>query len=254
MNFRHDGLSLALSALYLAWLVGCDAKPQRLALDDIVARHAEARGGRAVLDRARNLEVKLRIVEPTFDVEGLYRVDREGRMRIDIHNQGKRVFTEGFDGRTGWQQGADAEHGSEASADGSAALRHGPQMPVNLLSLHDLPARGHRLQLRPRQRLDGVEYHVVRVILSDGFSTDYFLHPQSFLIDRHRAVTALHPDMDATRKNFETVWSDYREVDGTLRPYRNRQVDLDSGKEVQSVEIRDIRLNADIDPGIFAMP
>ncbi len=254
MDFRRGGVSLALTALYLAWLLGCGGAPRELTLDQIVARHAEARGGRAALDRAHNMEAKLRIVEPTFAVEGHYRVEREGRMRIDIYDQGKRVFSEGFDGANGWQQGADAEHGSEASADGTAALRHGPQMPVNLLSLHDLPARGHRLELQPRQRVDAIDYYVVRVILDDGFSTDYYLHPQSFLIERHRAVTALHPDIDATRKNFETSWSDYREVAGTLRPFRNRQVDLDTGKEVQVVEIGDIRLNADIDASLFRMP
>jgi hypothetical protein len=251
MSVRSAGWLLAAC---IVWPVGCARPPSELTLDDIVARHAEARGGREALDRARNMEARLRIVEPAFDVEGHYRVDREGRMRIDIYDDGKRVFTEGFDGSAGWQMGADAEHGGVASADGGAALRHGPQMPVNLLSLHDLPGRGHRLELLPRQALDGVEYYVVRVVLDDGYSVDYFLNPQTFLIDRHRAVTALHPDIDATRKNLETRWSDYREVSGTLRPHKNRQIDLDSGQEVQVVEISDIRLNADIDPGIFEMP
>jgi hypothetical protein len=50
---------------------------------------------RAAIEAVHSLEVNLRIVEPTYSADGVW--------RVDVFIAGKRVFTEAFDGRHGWQ-------------------------------------------------------------------------------------------------------------------------------------------------------
>ena len=51
----------------------------------------------------KSIRVDLHIVDPGFEVDGTYRAERPGRMRIDALMRGKHVFTEAFDGQHGWE-------------------------------------------------------------------------------------------------------------------------------------------------------
>jgi hypothetical protein len=189
-------------------LAGCTAaRPPDLDLAEVVARNAEARGGRPAIEAIRSLEARLRIVEPTYEAEGVWRVDRRGRMRIDVFIGGKRVFTEGFDGTNGWQMPADATSARPASPEGAEALRHSAQLPTNVLGLHEMAAHGHRLDLAGREEIDGILCFAVDLTLDDGFRTRYFVDPKSFLVTRSRVRKALHPDNDPTPTTIETVWA-----------------------------------------------
>ena len=76
------------------WIVGCATlKSPTLALDELVRLHTDARGGQTAIEAIHNLEVKLHIVEPTYAADGVWRVDRRGRMRIDVFMNGRRVWT-----------------------------------------------------------------------------------------------------------------------------------------------------------------
>ena len=228
------------------------------ATQELITAHTQARGGREALDAIQNLECELEIVErgftPAITLTALYRVDRQGRMRIDVSQDGKVVFTEAYDGQRGWQQAGEGQPAEYAKPQAQASLRHGPQLPVNVLSLHDLPARGHRVELLGRERLDGTSFHHVRVTLDDGFATDYYLDPESLLIARARNVSALHPDIDSAEKPTETQWSDYRKVAGTQRAFESRTFDLASRKETQTVTVTALRVNVPMAPHLFSKP
>ena len=91
------------------------------------------------------MQYALTIVEPQFTVDGVYRADRNLRMRIDVYANGKRVFTEAYDGRRAWQMGDDGIP-REANAKGAAALRNGVLLPGKLFGLHEAHLTGHKLQ------------------------------------------------------------------------------------------------------------
>lgn len=223
-------------------------------LPELVARNTEARGGRAAIEAIQSLEAKLQIVEPTYTADGVWRVDRRGRMRIDVFIAGKRVFTEAFDGRAGWQLPADAEVGKAASPQGAAALRHSGQMPTNILGLHEMAAHGHRLDFVAREEIAGARYYVLVLTLNDGFATRYYVDPSSFLITRSRVHKALHPDNDPTPTTIETVWSDFRRVSGVLFPFEARDTDLATGKLLQTTTLLELSANRPADDGLFRMP
>ncbi|HEV8198717.1 MAG TPA: hypothetical protein VGS03_01705 [Candidatus Polarisedimenticolia bacterium] len=213
-----------------------------------------ARGGKEAIEHVRSLRYHLTVTEPSFTVDGVYEVDREGRMRIDILRDGKRVFTEAFDGRAGWQQGENEAHGSEASPEGSAALWHGTQSPDKLFGLHELTRRGHRVEAAGFEDVEGTRYARLKVTLSDGWETMYYLDPVTWLVARTRDHKALHVDLDPSKRPLEETLLDVRPVAGVMRSFRAVSRDLSSGAVVQTTTITGIDVNPPIDPERFRRP
>jgi len=193
-------------------------------------------------------------VEPTYAAEGVWRADRQGRMRIDVFIDGKRVFTEAFDGESGWQLPGGVEHAKPAGAGGTAALRHSAQMPTNILGLHEMAGHGHRLHRIGRTEVAGVSYEAIGLILDDGSQTTYFLDPATFLIARARVRKALHPDIDPTVTTIETVWTDFRRVAGVRFAFQASDTDLATGKLLQTTTFLDVQVNPPADDALFRMP
>jgi hypothetical protein len=221
--------------------------------DELIRRHTEARGGRIAIEAISTLEDKIRIVEPTYTADGLWRVNRIGRMRIDVFIGDQRAWTEGFDGKIAWQLPGGAVRAQAAEA-GAAALRHSALLPTNVLGLHEMSNHGARLEYLAREDVGGAPYYVVVLTLDDGFATRYYLDPSSYLIARSRVGKALHPDADPTPTIIETVWSDFRQMAGVQFAYRSTDTDLATGKLLQTTTILDIRVNPVVDDHLFETP
>jgi hypothetical protein len=229
-------------------LFGCSH--QSLTVDGIVERNVEAMGGRAAIEAVRTVEIDLHIKDPGFEVDGIYRAARPGRMRIDVQASGKHVFTEAFDGQNGWQWKGEGR-AEPASAKAAAALRHGVELPGKLFGLHELKQRGHRIELVGREQAEGLDYYVLRLILSDGYSTSLYVDPQSWLITRRRDVRPLHVDVDPTPTTIEQRSSDFRKLTGVQFAFATIEIDLKTGKELERARINDIKINPPIDQSVF---
>ena len=255
-HFSLESKSKVLLLAVALVFSGCRVtRPETASLVETwIEKATVARGGTGAIERVRSLRYHLTIVEPSFTVDGVYEVDREGRMRIDILHDGKRVFTEAFDGRSGWQQGENEAHGSEASPEGSAALWHGTQSPDKLFGLHELTRLGHRVEAAGFEELEGTRYARVKVTLSDGWETMYYLDPATWLVARSRDHKALHVDVDPSKRPLEETLLDVRPVEGVMRSFRAVSRDLSSGAVVQTTTVTGIDVNPPIDPERFRRP
>jgi hypothetical protein len=237
--------SLTLIALTL---IGCGHSPSTV--DEVIERNTQAMGGRATLETIHSIEFNLHIRDPGFEVDGIYRAARPGRMRIDVAADGKHVFTEAFDGQRGWQWSGKGDPVA-ASPKATAALRHGVELPGKLFGLHELRQRGHRIDLTGREKVDGIDYFVLRLTLSDGYETSLYVDPKTWLITRRRDVRPLHVDIDPTPTTIETRFSDFRKIGGVVFPFSNTDTDLKTGKILEQTSVREIKLNPDFDQTIF---
>ena len=118
----------------------------------------------------------MHITDPGFEVDATYRAMRPGLMRIDAFAAGKPVFTEAFDGSRAWMWTGEGS-AKEESRQATAVLRRGVDLPGKLIGLHELKERGHRIALAGREKLDGVDYYVLRLTMSDGFETSLYVDP-----------------------------------------------------------------------------
>jgi hypothetical protein len=230
---------------YLQLLLLCVVAPSLAIANDehtdkIIDKVTRASGGVAAAQAISALAYHIHIKEATYEAEGTYLVDRKGRMRIDLYIGDKRVYTECYDGRRGWQMDADGKV-ADSSPDGTKALWHGTQYPGQILALAELPQHGHRIQNNGREHVDGVDYDVLKLTLRGGFETYRYVNLQTGRIERSRDVRAPHPDIDAKRRPLDTAWSDFRKVDGVVRPFREIQTDLETGKWNQTATVTSIR-------------
>ena len=250
--FRTSGMknySIA-AVLFSALLGGCSIMPGKNSLEELIAQHVAAMGGQAAMEAISTVEYSIQIIEPSFTVDGLYLADRQGRMRIDIYADGKRVYTEAHDGKSAWQMQGD-DVASASSADGAAALWRGTQFPGKLLGLHEMAAREHKLELAGDETIDGTHYRVVRLTYSDGFPTYLYFNAGTFLIERQRDERALHPDADPSTKWLENRFEDYRPLAGVMRSWSSCQFDVKTGATLQTSKVTSLRVNVPIDPELF---
>jgi hypothetical protein len=239
-------MRLALALL----LAGC-ASGRGLTREELISRHTAALGGARAIEGVERLEIEVRIFEGDAPLTGVWRADRQGRMRIDVSAGGRRVFTEAFDGKHGWQMD---EPGSVKPSGGAPTLWHGTQFPGRLLGLHEMERFGHSLDLTGRETIEGIDYYVLKLTLKDGFVTSRYLNPATWLLDRGRDLRAMHPDLDAKQTWLESRWSDWRPVAGVLRPYRELQVDVATGKVLQTSEVLRVEVNPVFAAGLFDAP
>jgi hypothetical protein len=230
-------------------LASCDRAPNTV--DEVIDRNTKAMGGRQAIEAVHSVAIDLRIVDPGFAVDGSYRATRPGKMRIDVSVEGKHVFTEAFDGRRGWQWKGEGTATIEESAKATAALRHGVELPGHLYGLHELRQRGHRIDLIGREKINGIDYYALRLMLDDGYVTTLYVDPKSWLIAYRRDVRPLHVDIDPTPTTIEQRMSDFRQVAGVWFPFANTETDLKTGKRLETTTIRSITVNPKFDEAIF---
>ena len=243
---------LCLSSILFLFLVDV-AVSQQNSLENVLRLNTAALGGKEAIEKIQSVEIKLTIQEPAFTVDAVYVADRKIRMRIDVYSGGKRVFTEAFDGKNGWQMGDDGV-AKDASPEGTAALRAGIFMPGKFFGLYELPAYGHSIAYNGRKEIEKISYHVLKLKLDHGKETFLYIHPESGLVERKRDAKALHPDMDATIKQIESVDSDFRKVAGTVRSFKSTDRDLNTGEIIQTTAIKEIKINPDLQDSLFRKP
>lgn len=246
MSPYRCGVSLVL------FLAAVAAFGSDLTLGELIDRHTQARGGSEAIEAVHSLEIELHIVETTFEVTGLYRADREPRMRIDVFSDGQRVFSEGLSFASAWQWHGGADHAEPIVAEASAALRHGAIL--NLLGLHELEAAGHELRYLGIEDFGSEQLHSIEITLDDGFKKYEYLDPETYLIVRSRSFRAFHPDLDPEKKWHETRFSDFRPVGGQVRAFAQETVDLTTGESISTTTTKSIRLNPALDPNLFQAP
>ena len=214
---------------------------QPLSAKQVVARHIAATGGERNYATMRNIYIETEVVEPDFTVTGPYYAHRDGRMRVDIFMDGKRVFSEGIDETGGWQQGGEGAPVKTIGEDGNAALYRG--LIQNIYGFYGAAERDQTITLAGRQTIDGVDYYVLKSVDADGFEQNYFINPENWLIERRRETSALHPDLDPTKTASEKTYSDFQEFCGLKKATKTRTVDLLSGNETQNTRILNYRCN-----------
>jgi len=232
------------------FVVGCHERSDSLSLDEIVERNTDAVGGRTAIEAVQSIQIDLHIKDPSFEVDGTYYAARPGKMRIDVRAEGKHVFTEAFDGQSGWQWEGKGEQ-KPATERATAALRHGVELPGKLFGLHELKARGHKMKLIGRELIDRVSYYALQLILNDGYTISLYVDPNSWLVTRRRDVRPLHVDIAPTPTTIEQVSSDFRDVDGVKFPFATTETDLNTGKLLENTTTKSVKINPTLPSTLF---
>ena len=236
---------MLLLALFVA------AAPQ-LTVDQIVARHVQARGGAAALAALKSLRTDGKIVFGGFGGGEIEAATSEiarkpDAIRREVSLQGL-LNIDAFDGRQSWtlnqfQGRRDAVRTAADEANGLAedADFEGP--------LVDAQAKGNTLEYLGTEDVDGTPALKLRVSLKNGDTLFVFLDPDYFLEIRRET----HRMMRGAERVFESDFGSYVQVNGVWIPGS-----IDTGRKGGPRGARYTLLSAEGNPqapdSLFAFP
>jgi hypothetical protein len=216
-------------------------------VEDVIARNLEARGGLAHIEAVTTLRMTGRMsVGPGEEVPVTIEKKRPGRIRFEMVVKG-RPAVQAWDGRTAWG----------IPALGSRTPRRMPAEAAPLLAsqadidgpLVDYRAKGHRVALVGREKVDGAECWRLRVKLASGGVEDYFLAIRSGQIVKIEGTQKVQ----GREIKGETLLGDYRAAGGVLWPHTVRSGALGQ-PDKQVLTVDRIEVNVPIDDARFEMP
>jgi hypothetical protein len=214
--------------------------PAATSVDDVVAKHIEARGG----DRWSDID--------TLEITGSYTAfsitepftllrKRDAKFHLDAYFvSSRRVIA--FDGETAWNS---SEDGPEA-IDGldRAVLVRDTDFPTPFFGYKE---NDYEVKLLGEVELDGMDAIGLELTRPDGHSETWYLDPETFL-----EMARVSPGNDWLGPvEKRTFYDDFREVDGVMVPFRTES---EWYTRSRIMEVDEVVTNVEIDDAIFRMP
>ncbi len=215
---------------------------------EIVARCAQALGGVGAWQAVRTLEISG--VQSSFSKERPFFLRR---MRPDFYrldtSEGVRPMTIAYDGENAWWQREllVASRGNwelPAPAVYARAYRADASFDIPCVAGQEA---GYEVTSLGRSELDGEPFFQLTVTFSDGAVENWYLDTDSFL-PIARVATGAYWRMPMEERTF---FSDFREIGGIMLPHH---LEIETGNLFRTMDIEDVKVNGEIDPGIFSMP
>ena len=235
---------LCLAATLVAAAVGAE----EMTMDDLLAAHFEALGGADKLQAVESAQFNGKMaMGPGMEVPFTMVFRRPKNMRMEFTMQGM-TGVQAYDGETAWSiMPFMGKTDPEVMADDQAkeikeqADFDGPLM--------DWQEKGHQVELMGLEETEGTEAYKLKVSLANGDVRYHFLDSEYFILIKQEGKTI----MQGNEIEFETILSDYKEVDGLMFPHsiENRAKGQPEG---QVITIEEIELGVDVNDEMFAMP
>jgi len=217
-------------------------------LDEIVARHVAARGGREALAAVRTVRMTGRaIAGPGRDAIVRREIARPGRIRTEFVFQGT-TGVYAWDGSAGWRvsplDGRLEPEPLPAEDAGVAAEQADIDGP-----LVDWKAKGHAVELVGKEVLPGGPAYRLKVTLKSGAVRHVWVDAASGLVVRTLSMRTLRGHEVA----LETVSGDYRETGGVAFA-RSIETGVPGRPRRLRILVETVEVNIPIDDSRFRMP
>jgi hypothetical protein len=233
------------SSLLLLLALAIPALASAQTVDEVLDRHAAAKGG---LDRwraVRSLTVSGTLT--AFSQPGPFVVEwtRPDRYRSEQTIFGMKLI-EATDGTAVW--GLNPLGGAkEPSAIPEEAAKYTKRDAEYESPLIDAKAKGNKVELLGPGDVDGQPALKLDVTRKDSSKETWFLDPKTYL-----EIARLDRKFDMGRENERwTYYSDFRPVDGLVIPHR---IEEEFSIRHVATDVEKVQVNAEIDSGRFKMP
>jgi len=246
---KPNFLSVVMLLVYVSITVLTYGQHELPTVDQIVERHLQALGGRDKIAAVHSVVQHLVYREGSLVIPDAF----IARMRpyyktIGDPKDKTTEINEGYDG-SAWEYYADPGVVLRTVGAAAAATRHSTEI---IDSLVDYKSLGTRIEMAGLDAFAGNPAYKLHVTLADGFEKDVFIDQQSFLIIGDRRSAPIHAFGASVRS--ENRIGDYRSVNGVLFPYTIREIEIGSGRELNSNTVQSIVVNEQLDPSFFSPP
>lgn len=244
MKSRRLGVLLTVALGLASTGVWAEHHETGSTLDEIVAKHIEAKGGRDAWSALESLELTGEFTAFSKTSPFTQRKTSDRRFFMD-HIWGDQPVVIGFDGETAWwNNGFFGEGARFIDGPDRAVLERELDFATPLF---DLESAGHTATLLGRQEVDGIPVIAIELQRSDESKETWYLDPETYL-----EVARDSPASDFGRPMTQrTFFDDFREVEGVMIPHytetqwytRHRVVAVDA-----------VRANVAWEDDAFSMP
>ena len=230
-----------------AALLAAASAAQAMTVDELIARHIEARGGMKALSAVKTMRLYGKY-NPAGgqDIWFSQLVARPGLLRSEYGMQGMTAVT-AYDGKGAWQispfQGRKDPFRmspEDLPAQEDQADIEGP--------LVNYKAKGHKVEYLGTEDVDGTEAHKLQVTRKNGGTTVIYLDPDYFLEIREHNRRVVR----GVVQEDETDLGDYEKVSGIVVPFS-----YESGQpgqpKIPSV-VEKVEFDVPADTALFAFP
>ena len=247
---RMKTVSPVLVFLSGSFLLSSQIEAETPTADDLVFRHVEARGGLEAIESIETLVFSAgQYTEPGYSSNGkAFMAFRRPYYKVVGDPRLRQSFMEGWDGAA-WEWFEDPGIVIRTVGPASGAARRSSEL--------DGPLVHYRAKGSAVERIDGADIggrpaYGIRVTTMDGFSRDYFLDRDSFLIVAERRSAPFHAYGDPI--TTETRYEDYREVAGVLFPHRFTETVIATGEILTTMQWGSIEANLELPRAWFSPP
>lgn len=221
---------------------GTAAVAEDLSLDELIARHIEARGGKAAWQKVENVRI-------SGDFESFSKVNPFTRINVNDrrfhmeYHLGDHPVTKAHDGEVAWWINPMRDPGVKKIKEPDLAVVERQRDFPNPL----FHADKYELTLVGASEIDGLDTLQIDLKRDDGSSESWHLDPSSYL-----EVARVSPGSDFGRPMPQrTFYDDFRTVEGVVIPHY-QETQWYTRNRVQHVKTAE--LNVELDPAIFHMP
>jgi outer membrane lipoprotein-sorting protein len=218
-------------------------------LDDIVAKHLEARGGEDKIKAVESAQLTGTMTFPGAGIEAplVFKWKSPAKFRADFTVQGM-TGSQAFNGETGWQlmpfQGQTEPQPmseEEVKQTEDEADFHGPFV--------DTEKKGYKLEYLGEEEVEGTQAHKIKITNKHGDETIVFLDAEYYLEIKSVSTRTMR-EQEIT---VETSSGDYKEVDGLMIAH-SIEATPEGAPGGQALTFEKIELNIPIDDSEFEMP
>jgi len=236
---------------FVALLLLSAAGARALTVDELIAKHIQARGGLVKLRAVQSLRLSGRMLSgdggSSMELSFVQIVKRPGQIRQEVGMQGLTAIS-AFDGSLGWQiQPFSGRLDPEKlSADDAKGFRIFADLDGPLV---DYAAKGHNVEYLGTEDVDGTEAHKIRVTYRDGDSLTVYLDPDYFLQIR----TIVQMRVRGVDYTEEEDWGNYEQINGVMIPF-SFETGLKGQPKTTKVVYEKAEINPALDSKLFSFP
>ncbi len=214
---------------------------------EILERMIKAMGGRKTLEAVEDTTASGSMELIQMGMEGSVTVytKRPNMMRMDIEVMGMTI-TQAYDGNVAW--GVNPQTGSVEEMPEQQKEQFSREALGDAVYLHP-DKHGIVFTYKGAEKIEDVEHHVLVMTYADGYETTLFIDGKTDLI--YKALAVAPNMMTGMDSDVETIFSDYKELDGTMVAFSFTQY-MD-GEEFMVLTMDEIEYNTGLEDSLFKM-
>lgn len=237
-----------LISLFLALFAFIQVQAQTA--DDLVKKHIEALGGMAKIKAVKSEKIVISMENQGMQFTVNIINARPNKVRTEVEIMGKKQIS-AFDGSEGWSINpfSGRETVEKMDADQVKEMKKEADFDGSLI---DYKEKGSTITLEGEEDIDGSPCYHLKLVTKDNQITHYYLDKDSYLLVLEKSKQKME---DGSEQESEMAFSNYKEVNGTMKPYGMEQRGSYQGQKFSTpMKVTEYQLNIETPEALFAMP